>query len=98
MSGNITIDSTTKALMDDAATGEAARMFLQSDLGKYIIAEATAQCDEATAELIDCVPTDSVKIAELQFSIHCAKGASTWLTDAITRGDQSLRLLYEQHD
>ena len=33
MSGNITIDSTTKALMDDAATGEAARMFLQSDLG-----------------------------------------------------------------
>ena len=59
MSGNITIDSTTKALMDDAATGEAARTTLQSDLGKYIIAEATAQCDEATAELIDCVPTDS---------------------------------------
>ena len=93
---NVVIDPLIRELMETAATGEAARLFLGSDLGRHIAQRAANEIDEALARLIEAPATDSARIAELQTQIKVAKQSIIYLTDAIAEGDNALRQLHEE--
>ena len=94
MSQQIT-DPIIRQLMETASFGEAAKIFLNSDMGKYIVDKATEEIDEAVAGLIDADPFDTKKITELQLKIRSAQGAITWLGESITEGNHAILQLEE---
>jgi len=96
MSGeNPIIDPLIRDLMDKAATGEAAKMFLRSGLGKHITARATQEADEAICQLIVVDPNRTDLVLALQNQIKVAAQALTWLAEAISEGDNALNQLEE---
>lgn len=93
---NAAFDQHLHELMDSAATGEAAKLFLQSGLGRHLTSRAADDVDEAVAKLIDADPTDAKLILSLQTTINVAKLAVTYLTDAISEGDNAMRALHDE--
>lgn len=93
--GNAIMDPLIRDLMESAATGEAAKLFLQSAMGRSITARAVSEIDEALAELVEADPGDSRLIAEIQRRIKVPAQAISWLTDAITEGDNALARLHD---
>ena len=91
----IVIDPMIKELMESAAIGEAAKMFLQSELGGSIARRAAEEVEAATARLIEADPTDISLIARLQTEIKVAKQGITWLVDAMTSGDHAMKQLQQ---
>ena len=89
------MDPQIRLLLESAATGEAAKMFLRSDLGGYLIDRATEEIEDATADLIDVAPSDALAIAALQTRIKVARQAITWLSEAIQEGDNAQKQLHE---
>ena len=59
-------DPVIKQMLETAAYGEAAKMFMQSDLGKHIANRATDEIEEAMNALIDVSPTNVEAISALQ--------------------------------
>lgn len=97
MSGeNKVIEPLIRDLMEKAATGEAAKMFLQSGLGRHITERATHEVDEALEELIDADPYNAVLISAIQRRIRVASQAITWLAEAISEGDNALSQLSDE--
>ena len=92
----IVIDPLIKDLMDNAATGEAAKLFLQSGLGGYIAKCAAEEVEAATGDLIDVDPNDPKAIAALQMKIKVASTAIMWLTDAMTAGEHAMQQLHDE--
>ena len=92
---NVIIDPLIKQLMESAATGEAAKLFLQSGLGRHIAQRAADEVEEALALLVDVPPTDSVRIADLQAQVKVARQSIIYLTEAIAEGDNALRQLHD---
>ena len=93
---NAVFDPLIRELMESAATGEAAKLFLQSDLGRHLTARASDDVDEAIEKLIEADPNDSARILALQTEIKVAKQAIIYLTDAIASGDNAMRALHEE--
>lgn len=91
----IVIDPLIKDLMENAATGEAAKLFLQSGLGGYIAKCAADEVDAATEQLIDVDPFDAKDVVALQMKIKVASTAIMWLTDAMTAGEHAMHQLNE---
>ena len=60
----VVIDPMIKELMESAAIGEAAKLFLQSELGGHIARRAAEEVEAATARLIEADPADISLIAE----------------------------------
>lgn len=93
MSEPVIIDPMVKQLMESAATGQAARRFLEADLGKHIIDKASAEIEDALAELVEAPASDTVLIDRIQTRIKVARQAVMWLTDAIAEGENAMRQL-----
>lgn len=93
---NVVIDPIVRQLMEAAATGEAAKLFLQSELGRYIAGKAAEEVEEAIAQLIEADPHDAKEIQRLQTVINVAKQSIVYLTDAISIGNNALRELHEE--
>lgn len=91
----VVIDPMIKELMESAAIGEAAKMFLQSELGGHIARRAAEEVEAATARLIEADPADISLIARLQTEIKVSKQGITWLVDAMTSGDHAMRQLQQ---
>ena len=91
----VVIDPMIKELMESAAIGEAAKMFLQSELGGHIARRAAEEVEAATARLIEADPVDIRLIARLQTEIKVAKQGITWLVDAMTAGDHAMKQLQQ---
>ena len=89
-------DPVIKQMLETAAYGEAAKMFMQSDLGKHIASRATDEIEEAMNALIDVSPTNVEAISALQRKANNARGAIQWLMEAISAGDNALRQLEEE--
>ena len=96
MSQNAVFDPLIRELMESAATGEAAKLFLQSDLGRHLTGRAADDVDAAIEKLIDADPADSSLIMALQTEIKVAKQAIIYLTDAISTGDNAMRALNDE--
>lgn len=97
---NKIIDAEVRALMDSAATGMAAKDFINSGLGQHIVQRASEEIEEALAELVEIEPDQAPAIAAIQRRVHHARGAISWLMDAITSGEHAMRTLddLEQSD
>ncbi len=93
---NAIFDPLMRELMESAATGEAAKLFLQSDLGRHLTARAADDVDAAIEKLIEADPNDAAQIMALQTEIKVAKQAIIYLTDAISTGDNAMRALHEE--
>ena len=93
---NPIIDPQLRALMESAAIGEAAKLFLQSDLGRSITARAVEEVDEALVELVDADPADAALIASIQSRIKVPSKAISWLTDAIAEGDNAMERIHNE--
>ena len=93
---NPILDPIVNQLMEQAATGEAAKAFLQSGLGSYITQRANDEADDAMAALIEADPANPTVIASLQMKIRVATQAVTWLVEAISEGDNAMRQLHEE--
>lgn len=91
----IVIDPMIKELMESAAIGEAAKMFLQSELGGHIARRAAEEVEAATARLIEADPADISLIARLQTEIKVSKQGISWLVDAMTSGDHAMKQLQQ---
>ena len=89
-------DPVIKQMLETAAYGEAAKMFMQSDLGKHIASRATDEIEEAMTALIDVSPTNVEAITALQRKANNARGAIQWLMETISAGDNALRQLEEE--
>ena len=94
MSNNVVIDPLIRELMESAATGEAAKLFLGSGLGKHIAQRAADEVDEALAELIEADPNDAAAIRALQTRINVARQSVVYLAEAISEGDNALQQLH----
>ena len=66
--------------------GFQAEAFLQSDVGKYLIAKAEAEVVEATEALKTVDPTVPDAIRELQNRVYRGESIQYWLGEAITSG------------
>lgn len=91
----VVIDPMIKELMESAAIGEAAKMFLQSELGGHIARRAAEEVEAATARLIEADPADISLIARLQTEIKVSKQGISWLVDAMTSGDHAMKQLQQ---
>lgn len=92
---NVVIDPLIRELMESAATGEAAKLFIQSALGRHLTARAAIEVEDALAELVDAPATDALAIAALQTRIKVASQAIAWLAEAMTEGENALRQLQD---
>lgn len=93
---NQIIDPAIKELMESAATGEAAKLFLQSELGRYVAGRAADDVEESIAKLIEADPGNAQLILKLQTEINVAKQAIVYLTEAMTEGDNAMRQLHSE--
>lgn len=70
------------------------KAFLGSTIGKYLIANAEEERDEAIAALVNCPAGDVSRISELQQTIKRAESIQFWMAEAIQAGvnaDEQLR-------
>jgi hypothetical protein len=79
----------------EAELGEAARAFVQSDLGKCVIGMARQDAEAALAKLSTVDPNDSLKIVELQREAAFGNRFEQYLSELIHRGDNALAVLME---
>ncbi len=93
---NPIVDPVIKDLMESASTGEAVKMFLQSELGRNITNRAVQEIDEAMAELVEADADNRALIASIQNRIKVPSMAISWLTDAIAEGDNAMVRLHEE--
>lgn len=91
----VVIDPMIKELMESAAIGEAAKMFLQSELGGHVARRAAEEVEAATARLIEADPADISLIARLQTEIKVSKQGISWLVDAMTSGDHAMKQIQQ---
>ena len=93
---NLIVDPVVRAMMEDATLGEQIKLFMQGDIGRYIIERAKADADEALSELANVDPEDPKAIREAQMKLRVVERVLSWLQDAITAGNNAMRELHEE--
>lgn len=68
-------------------------MFLNSDIGRYVIDRSLNETKEIISKLKGVNAADVVKVQELQNSWRVAEQALVWLYEAVAAGKQSLSIL-----
>ena len=82
----MTTDINTNPLLQQIDLGFQAESFLQSDLGRYLIARAEAEIEAAVEKLKRIDPENSALIRAEQHKIHVAEDIQYWLAEAIQAG------------
>lgn len=70
--------------------------FLQSDIGKHLVARADEQVESAVEELKEIDPTHVEGVRLIQNRIKVAESIQYWLADAITSGHAAQDELLDQ--
>lgn len=83
-------------LIKKAQLGIEAQTFIESNLGKYVIARAEKQIDEANMSLSTADPFDASNIAHLQSKIAVARAAVQWIAEAVNEGYAAENTIHEQ--
>lgn len=86
-------DLSTQALYAEAVLGKDAEEFLQSDLGRYIVARAEEEEREALEALATVSPWRRGRIRDLQAKLWRARSFQIWMGEMITTGRQALQQL-----
>lgn len=83
-------------LIAEAEIGEAARKFLESDLGKTLLGIAEQDAREAEIALGEVDPDDRKSIVALQNKIKLCKFFGQWLAELISRGNDAVNVYAQQ--
>lgn len=81
--------SETQQLQGQVALGQHVEGFLTSATGKYLIARAEAEIQEALEALKTVACTDAKAIQALQNQVYRAESLQYWLAEAIQAGDNA---------
>ena len=76
-----------------AAFGRQVELFLEGDIGTFLITRAQNQIEEATKELVVADPHDFAMIQNLQNRVKVAESIIEWLGEAIAAGHSALEEL-----
>lgn len=85
-------------LIDAAELGEEAKKFLESDLGKTLLARAEQETLSALEELGACEPTDTKKIVLLQNKAALGRQFPQWINEIIHIGNEALAIWKQQNE
>lgn len=83
-------------LIAEAEIGEAAREFVESELGKCILGMARQEIEAAHMEFEDTKPTDTLAIMSLQNRLWRARAFEQWLCELVDKGNAALSI-YRQN-
>lgn len=86
-------DGTVPKLLAQAAFGIEVEAFLGSDIGRYLIARAEAEREQALNALKDVDAEDSRAIRQLQSTVARAESIQYWMAEAIQEGRNAERQL-----
>lgn len=91
-------DTGTRALFAEAILGQDAEEFLKTDLGRYMLARAEEEEQEALDALGKVSPWRRRRIQQLQAKLWRARSFKGWLGEMIVAGKQALQQLESQED
>ena len=86
------------SLSADVELGEAARAFVESDLGKCILGMAHQEIQSALEELETAKPTDAIAIIGLQNKAWRARTFEQWLCELVDKGNTALEIFKHERD
>lgn len=78
-----------------AMFGKQVELFLQSDIGSYLVKRAKQEGDAAMEELKQVDAFDGKAVASLQLKARVADAVIVWLGDAIAAGESAVEQLKE---
>jgi len=81
--------------VQNAVFGRQVELFLETDIGQYLVRYADAEVNRASEALKYVDPEDPKAIRELQFKVRVAESVIGWLGEAIQNGAQSRVALEE---
>lgn len=84
-----------KELIAEAILGKDAEEFLNSELGRYMVARAEMEAKEAIDQLKRVLPWRKRKITELQNKIWLAESFNDYLLELVIAGKQAMTALEE---
>jgi len=76
-----------------AAFGRQIELFLDGDIGRFLVEKAKVQIEDATAKLVVADPYNSQEIQKLQNRVKVAESIIEWLAEAIAAGHSALEEL-----
>ena len=76
-----------------AQFGRQVELFLESDIGDYLVKRARTEIEEATAKLVATDPFKPEEIIAHQHRIKVAESIIEWLGEAIAAGHSALEEL-----
>jgi hypothetical protein len=79
-----------KTLLEQGALGAEAQDFLDSPLGRIVLAQARSEAVEALSKLRTVLPWRRRKITELQNAVWRAEAFESWLRGIVATGRQAL--------
>ena len=91
-------DLSTQTMYAEAILGKDAEEFLNTDLGRYMMARAEEEEREALEALATVWPWRRRRISDLQARLWRARSFKGWLAEMITSGRQALQQLEVRED
>lgn len=85
-------------LLAHAELGDAARKFMDSDLGRCVIGMADQERVAAEKALGKVAPEDTKEIIRLQRIVSNADNFEGWLKELLHNGEQALAIYKQQRD
>lgn len=85
-------------LVATAELGEAARSFLDSELGKVMVGFADQEASLALFALATVDPTDAQAITKLQNKVMVANWFTQWLRELVDEGDGAINAFKQQQE
>jgi hypothetical protein len=79
-----------------AIFGKQVDNFFSSDIGKYLLARADDEAEQALVAFKTCDPTDVSKVTGIQNKILQSENFKTWLEEAVMDGLQALNILEDR--
>ncbi len=86
-------DLSTQAFVAEAMIGKDAEEFLNTDLGRYMLARAEEEEGQALEALATVWPWRRRRITDLQAQLWRARSFKSWLAEMIMTGKQALQQL-----
>lgn len=85
--------------LETAVFGRDVERFIEEDpIGRYLIARAREQIDEAAQALLTVDPTDAQQVSRLQNKAAVAGHIATWLGEAVQAGRDATVALQQERD
>lgn len=83
-------------LAADAAMGEEARKFIESELGRCVLGLAQQETEAAREALETVNPGDTQKIMELQQQARFGRTFGQWLRELVDEGEHAIQIFQQQ--